>query len=233
MIRILLLILTFSFSIASGANQYSLPTQISNTIEEQANEYKALVQKKQSEYSQEDWTKFAMLAVIRTSNADGSINKSSFDEANKAINAAYKKFPNDAEILSIKGSWSCIKAGDPDLGGVEALALANNGFRVLDKAILMDRHDLGARLQRAISFHSAPLFLGKQNRALSDFKFLLKKIPSTQTNIELRSMIMVMLSEIYLSQKSDQLAHTLLREVIDLKVEHWSGKADAMLKKIS
>ena len=215
------------------ATEYRLPAQVASTQEQQEQEYTEFSKSEQNQFSQEDWTKFAMLAVIRTSNADGSVNKSAFGDAKRIVDIAYKKYPNDPEILSIKGNLACIKAGDPDLGGIEALALANTGFRVLDQAVLMDRYDLGARLQRAISFYSAPLFLGKQKRALSDFKFLLKKIPSTQSNAELRSMVMVMLSEIYIRQKSEKLAHVLLREAVNLNVEFWSSKASSLLKKVS
>jgi len=224
------LLLAGLISLPTLAQQYIMPAQIGSTIEQQTSELQQYLNNPPASANLDDWTKYAMLAVIKTSNPDGTANPEHFKQAESIVAEAEALFPQDPEIMAIKGSFTCITAAAPGLGGMEALAIANTGFRILDQAVLKNKYDLGARLQRAISLQSSPAFLGKGKRAISDLRFLLKRIPNAPENTELQGMLMVLLAETYLSQKAPEQAQQMLQQASVLKAGIWSDKAKDLLK---
>ena len=129
--------------------------------------------------------------------------------------------------MAIQGSLFCIQAGSRKIDGIQAMTLANKGFRQLDRAVIMAPDWLGPRLQRAITASRAPVFLGKRPLAREDFTYLIAAVPATPETQVLRAMLLYQFGE--LSQQDKALASSLWQQAASLEGGVWSTRARGRL----
>ncbi|MBF4801485.1 hypothetical protein [Aeromonas hydrophila] len=205
------------FSYAKGDVSY--PTEIPDSEHVQRTLMQQLLAIPESQRSQQQWRQLSLVSIALLSNADSSLVK----EAEVILNQARAIYPQDAEIMAVQGSLFCIQAGSHSIDSMQAMTLANKGFRQLDRAVLVAPEQLGPRLQRAITASRAPTFLGKRPLARDDFAYLLSVVPAIPDTQMLRAMLLYHLGE--LSQQDKDLASSMWKQAAVLEGGVWSERA--------
>jgi len=177
-----------------------------------------------------EWKQLAVLLVIRASEASVSDN-ASLDTAERTVQAATAKYPHEPELMALGGSVTAMRARDPALPGVMAMALVKQGFRQLDRAVAMNELDLGARLQRGICAVRTPPFLGKIQIGKEDLQFILDRQPDSRepAAVEFRAMLQYLMGEAETALGRTPQAAELYHRAAALNSEVWSARARARL----
>ncbi|EKR5636366.1 hypothetical protein P8M98_003010 [Escherichia coli] len=215
-------LLCFSF-LSYGQSAVLYPTAIPDSEQEQRALKQQLLSTLAAQRTQQQWRQLAIVSISLIDNADAPEVK----EATAVLHQALTMYPQDAELMAVQGSLFCIQAGSRNIDGMQAMTLANKGFRQLDRAVIMAPDWLGPRLQRAITASRAPVFLGKRPLAREDFTYLIAAVPATPETQVLRAMLLYQFGE--LSQQDKALASSLWQQAAALEGSVWSERARGRL----
>jgi hypothetical protein len=214
----------------AAAVDYVLPTAIPSEPGEQIALRKSLSGKAPGARNLQEWKQLAVLYVSYAGDSPPS-DDAALAEAEQLVLAARKQFPNDGELMALEGSLTCMKARNPTIDGTLAMTYSRQGFRQLDKAIVSDPENLGARLQRGITLLHVPKFLDKTSVAQGDLEFVLDHVParSDRSILELRAMLYYLLGDAFAAADEAPRARQSWEQAAALKQSVWSAKARAKL----
>ena len=170
--------------------------------------------------SEQQWRQLTLVSIALLASADSP----QMEHTTLTIEQARHALPDDALLMAIEGSLYCIQAGSKNISGLQAMALVNQGFRQLDRAVFKAPNDIGPRLQRAITASRTPAFLGKRALAQQDFNWLIDKIPATRQTQVLRAMLFYLLGEVMATTDPSQ-AKSLWQNAAALDGKEWSERA--------
>ncbi|MEP8991471.1 hypothetical protein [Enterobacter hormaechei] len=133
-----LCLLCFSF-LSYGQNAVLYPTVIPDSEQEHRALKQQLLSTPAAQRTQQQWRQLAIVSISLIDNADAPEVK----EATAVLHQALTMYPQDAELMAVQGSLFCIQAGSRKIDGMQAMTLANKGFRQLDRAVIMAPDWLG------------------------------------------------------------------------------------------
>ncbi|MDR2031414.1 MAG: isoprenylcysteine carboxylmethyltransferase family protein [Azoarcus sp.] len=218
----------FAWENARGGQEDVMPTAIPWDMAQQKSLRDSLLGQPPASRTRLQWKQLAVLSVAIAGESPGGGEQ--VREAVEIVEAAARAHPDDAEIMAAGGSAMCMRAADKGISGAQAMNYARQGFRRLDEAVLRYEHELGARLQRAISSLRAPPFLNKTSTAREDFAFLLSRVPQGDEYRALRAMFQFYLGEAQAAAGEWEAARDAWRGVAPLNVPGWSSRAGERLR---
>jgi hypothetical protein len=213
-----------------AAVDYVLPTAIPSDPAEQLALRKSLSAKASGARTLQEWKQLAVLYVSYAGDSPPT-DAAALAEAEQLVLAARQQLPNDAELMALEGSLTCMKARGPNVDGALAMTYSRQGFRQLDKAVVSDPENLGARLQRGITLLHVPKFLDKTAVAQGDLEFVLDHVPARSDGsiLELRAMLYYLLGDAFAAADQAPRARQSWEQAAALKQSVWSAKARAKL----
>lgn len=148
--------------------------------------------------------------------AASSKNKKAIKKAESHLKQVLQYDKNNAEALVWLGSLNTLKGRDAWMPW-NKLKYVEDGLKLMDRAVSLDRHNIKIRLVRANNNASLPSFFNRADSAIADFQFILKMVEITPEKFAFLpvSEMYLTLGDLYLSLGEDKKAMDAWNAVLE------------------